>query len=803
MSKPILGGLSVLELGAGSVPASLAGMILADYGAHVVKVEPPGGDRLRKLHPAGFQVWNRGKESLVANLRHDDGRARVRELADRVDILIDGFSPGTINSWNLGYDEVRTSNPGIITGSVSAFSADGCFASLKAYEGVVAAKCGIMQRGQFAYRPGPIYVNLPLASFGSGLMLAGGLLSALLVRQQCGQGQHVESSMWQGLNPYDYYGTAQYQLAQRQVTDVPDSNQRFVVASRHSPKGCSRDGRWFILNTGLSHQAQAMLRTLELDYLLADERYARAPYFPSLEDADAYERAIGERIRENTSADLISRFMSEPDMAFEIAGSSEDALRHPQIVHNGNVIQIEDDAVGRITQVGPLADFSATPASITRSAPRLGENLATRLTRKAFATPSPLPEHALSGVTIIECGYFVAMPYGVTMAAALGAKVIKLEDISGDPQRNIVGAPETGAAKVMEGKESISIDLKSAAGQDIVHRLVARADVFVLGFRPGAAERLRLDYETLSKLNPKLVYIHATGYGTDGPYARRPIYAQTAQALAGSYHRYAGYWLSPEVSDGMNAMELDAVISPRLPTVAEGDANAALAVFTTIALGLYAQRMSGVGQLVRTSMVNSNLWAVADDFNAFDGKPALPLPDPDCFGLHALYRLYQARQGWIFLAVHTENEWSRLLAAISRPELARDERFLDGSARMEHDPDLAATLSEVFMTRTAADWECDLSAADIGCAEVYEGTASQFTSTEPGLLHDRLTYVVDHPTFGQLVRHGIPVKMSKTPGRVAPAVLCGQNTDDILTAAGYAPDEIESLKQAGVVRSLP
>ena len=133
----------------------------------------------------------------------------------------------------------------------------------------------------------------------------------------------------------------------------------------------------------------------------------------------------------------------------------------------------------------------------------------------------PAPEHPLAGITIVEFGCFYAMPYGVTMAAALGPRVIKIEDGKGDPHRVSFGS-EVATNKTTAGKESISIDLRSPRGQEVAQRICAQADVFVTGYRSGVADKLGLGYDELRKLNPRLVYMHTAGYGTDGPYAIAP-----------------------------------------------------------------------------------------------------------------------------------------------------------------------------------------------------------------------------------------------------------------------------------------
>ena len=338
------------------------------------------------------------------------------------------------------------------------------------------------------------------------------------------------------------------------------------------------------------------------------------------------------------------------------------------------------------------------------------------------------------------------MPFGVTMAAALGARVIKLEDRTGDPMRRSFGSMETGSAKVLEGKESISLDMKSPRGRRIVEQIVAHADVFVLGFRPGVAERLGVDFRTLHSLNPSLVYVHAGGYGSDGPFAQRPMYAQTASALAGGYDRQAGYWTQPEISAGLTVAEIRAILVPRLQTIAEGDANSALCVFTAIMLGIYARQQAGIAQFVTSSMINGNLWCLSDDACRYSGKPPLQHADPDFYGLSATYRLYRASEGWVFLAATTDREWNALIKSLRNADLAEDSRFCDRAARIANDEELAHALTEIFASFPASHWEEQL-AAGVGCAEAYPGSTSEFTATTEALQQAGLVFEVDDPTF--------------------------------------------------------
>jgi crotonobetainyl-CoA:carnitine CoA-transferase CaiB-like acyl-CoA transferase len=482
---------------------------------------------------------------------------------------------------------------------------------------------------------------------------------------------------------------------------------------------------------------------------------------------------------------------------------SEEGLDHAQIIHNGNVITVADPDLGAIREVGPVADLETAPAHVVRSAPRLGVH-------NGDLIPGPpvsggrggTPAHPLAGVTIVELGYYYAMPYGPAMAAALGARVIKLEDLRGDSMRWSFGNPEVTSVKTMQGKESLSVDLRSPEGRKIVHQVVRSADVFVNGFRPGVAERLGLSADTLRRLNPRLVYLHAAGYGPDGPYAHRPIYAGVASALAGQIVRHAGSWVDPELTQSFSILEAQTILLPRLRGPVDGDANAALAVLSSLLLGIYHQRRTGEGQFLSTSMICGNALAYSDDFNSYAGKPPLPLPDPEFHGLHALYRLYQARSGWVFVAAPRQKEWEALAAAIGSGHLTGDTRFATADGRHDNDQALISELSAVFATRDASDWERQLAPIGIAVVKASEAGYSEFTCTDPVLRQTGMVVEIEHPLFDRLLYAAPPLQFSETPARIAASCLNGQHTEAILKELEYDDDAIGKLKADGVVATL-
>jgi crotonobetainyl-CoA:carnitine CoA-transferase CaiB-like acyl-CoA transferase len=785
--ESICAGLNVLELGSGSVAASIAGVVLADAGARVIKVEPPDGDRLRTHNPSGFLVWNRGKESMVADLHTHNGQHTVRDLAAHADVVIEGFAPGRTSEWGIGVGDLRAVNPALIHCAITGFGSSGPYAALKAYDSLVAAKAGLWARGSWAHRDGPIVFPVPWASFGAAMQSVAGIMGALLVREKTGRGQALDSTMVAGLDPIDYFVSTVVQVMAKRGEKPSADARAATAASRFGVLLVTRDGRFVQTSTMLPHQGKALCEVAGVGNCLQDPRFAGLPTFANADDAQEWEDLLLEAFRAKDLDHWLPLLEASPNVAFEVAVTSEEGLAHPQIVQNGDVVTVNDPSRGAIRQIGPIGHFDKTPIGPTRSAPELGDNAGPPVAHQFPAGGSPAPKHPFEGITVVEFGCFYAMPYATAMLAALGARVIKIEDGNGDPYRSSFG-PEVASTKTTAGKESLSVDLRTPEGRAVAQQVVAQADAFLNGFRSGVADKLGLGYKELSELNPKLLYVHAAGYGTDGPYAHRALYAQAAQTVAGSFGRQVGYWMDPAQSEGFSVMELQAVVLPRLNMLVDGDSNAALVLLAALSLGLYQTRKTGVGQFMRTSMIGGNAWAYSDDFCSYDGKPPVPLCDDEYYGTSPLDRVYPASgDGWVCLAVRSDAEFSALRATMGLPEVGAD------------NDELEALLTAKFAERTATEWESVLTAARVGCVEVNMAGQPLFTVFDPVLRETGLTVTAEHPVFGEMVRVAPPVAFSETPGRVAPPCLRGQHNRKILTELGYSEDDIAKLEELNAV----
>ncbi len=787
---PALEGLRVLDFTWG-MPGALATMVLCDNGATVVKVEPPAGDPQRS-EPA-FAQWHRGKQSVVLDLATAEGRERARRLAMGADVVVQSWRPGVADRLGLGYDDLAAHNPGLVHCSITGFGPRGPLAAVKGYDAVVAAKAGVM-----AYEDRPRFAALPGASYAAAHGALQGILAALYVRASTGVGQRVEASLVQGLTAYDLYDWLGPQLP----ADLAAQRRGgFTFAPIAGLVGFTKDGRWLQFANFRPHLVAAFLEAIGLT-----EAYRSA------EAAGAQPASLQElvlrRLHEKTLDEWMEIFLQVDDIGVEPFRTPAEALDHPQMRHNGHVLDVADPRVGATRQVGPIVHLERTPAEVRPGAPALGEHTATASfdprPPRAAAPGEPPPGGPLAGVTVVELAWFYAAPFGTALLADLGARVIKVEGAAGDPHRYQSPLREYAGVKALGGKESVVIDYRTGEGREILQRLVASADLVMRNYRQQHSRQSGDDYASLRAANPDQVYLYAAAYGPDGPYAARPAFAPTMGVAAGQRAYLLGWDHALEATkavtfeEGMAALE-EVRLRSGGPTN-NADTAAALAVGTGMLLGLVARQRTGLGQYAQTTMLCSNAYVVSDEFFDYEGKVPAARHDDD--GADPLYRLYEAREGWVFLAAPLPGEWGDLCAgmgALAGVDLAGDPRFATPEDRAAHASELAAVLAEAFATRSAAEWERALAPFDVACVEVARTPLSRFTIEHPVMTENGFVTRVRHPLFGEHVRHGPIVTLSATPGAAGPGCLVGEHTRQVLGELGYSATEFEDLRARGVV----
>jgi crotonobetainyl-CoA:carnitine CoA-transferase CaiB-like acyl-CoA transferase len=392
-----------------------------------------------------------------------------------------------------------------------------------------------------------------------------------------------------------------------------------------------------------------------------------------------------------------------------------------------------------------------------------------------------------------------AAPFGATILTDLGARVIKVEPPDGDTIRGVMAFPEAGGGKVLMGKESIALDIRTPEGLGIVREFARRSDVVLQCYRAGVAARIGIDEAALKAVNPGLVYLSAPGYGIDGPYGGKPAYAPSIGAASGVSLTDAPRAASrPESREQLLSGARNLWAGGTVPAV-QSDGIAALGVGSALLLGLYAKRRGIALTGLVTTMLGSATQALISRNTSYRDRPRLSLADDEFRGLGPLYRLYRAADGWVFLAAPAEREWAALAAALAGYGSLSGDRFATRESRAANAGALADALAAIFATRGKDRWEAELTAADVGCVAVAQENAEWRMQDDEFF---SAGYAVDavSPIFDAHRRPAPLNRFSRSATKADSGCRLGQHTDALLREIGYDDARIASLRERDIVR---
>ncbi len=390
----------------------------------------------------------------------------------------------------------------------------------------------------------------------------------------------------------------------------------------------------------------------------------------------------------------------------------------------------------------------------------------------------------LAGIRVLDLTSVVMGPFAAQIMGEWGADVIKIEAPEGDMVRRIGPGRHPGMGGLFlnsnRAKRSITLDLKSAGGREVMLRLCRDADVLLCNVRAAAMERLGLGYAAVRAVNPRIIYAGLHGFDQRGPYAGRPAYddlIQGAATVPHAYRRATGH-------------------EPRFRPSAIADRVVALYAVGAIASALYERAASGEGQALSIPMLETMVSVMmADHMGGLTFDPPL-----DRGGytrqLSPWRRPYETRD--ICTAIFADQHWERLLAAIGRTDLPQtDPRFADFQSRYAHIDEVNAWLFELFLTRTTAEWQKLLNEADIPVLPMHD---FESVLEDPHLAATGFFRMTEHPSEGRIRQMAVPAQFSRTaaePGLPAPRQ--GEHGAEILAAAGFSQDEIDRLGRDGAV----
>ena len=846
----MLAGLRVLDLTTGG--ALLCGRLLADLGAEVIAVEPPVGNPARFLGPFWHDqegpetslywlAYSHNKRSITVDLGQESGRDIIRRLARSADVLLESFPPDYLSGLRLGYAELAQDNPRLILTAITPFGQTGPRRHYRATDLTLMALGGSAHLVGEPGRP-PLRIGLPQAELHAGAEAAVGTLLALHYRQHTGQGQQVDVAAqtcvaWTLMNATHYTALGQtgpgrcgaYRMSlpgkRRMIYRCKDGYISTVFfGGPFGARSCRGLVQW------MDEAGMAPAHMLERDWETWDDVYLASLGQDAQAEIQQVEQALEAFFMQFTMQQIYAQAIRRRLLLAPVA-DPRTILEDPQLAAREFFCSVDHSALETSLPLpGPFARCGATPLTLPRRAPRLGEHNAEILGQElqcpealirehtrapagaaapAWPTP-PLPQateapvarrpvpqrkrQPLPDVRILDFTWYGVGPLGTKYLADHGADVLKVESaVHPDGLRQ--APPWYGAecdldnsqffAAYNTSKRSMALNLQTPAARQLVHRLVREwATVVVESFTPGTMARWGLDYATLRGLRPDLIMLSTCMQGQTGPHAHYAGFGNTLAALSGFYH-VTGYGDS----------------GPMPVYGAYTDFVACRFAGLVLLAALAYRRRTGIGQYIDLSQYEASLHLLTPsllDYAANDRLAQRTGNRSHDAAPHGIYRC-KGEDRWCAIAVTNDHEWQAFCQAIGQPRWTRAARFATHTARRQHADELDKRVeawTRLLPSFTVMEL---LQQAGVPAGVVQNGSDLH---RDPQLQQRGFFVELDHPRMGRVRYDGPQFHLSASPGALwSPAPLLGQHTDDVLRdILRLSPGTIAQLRRDGVLQ---
>lgn len=789
-SLSALGHVRVVEVG--DIPASYAARLLADLGADVVKVEPPGGDPNRWLPPfAGgvehpersltFINANTNKRSMVLDLaRRISDRENFDRLLRWADILMEATPVGDLESWGWDDTRLREDHPHLVTVSLTPFGRTGPYRHYKGSDAIANGTGGFLY-GQGDDTRGPCTAPSHLAYQVAGCVAATLGVAALRHRRRSGLGQRIDVSLQEALTFTNSSSVARYSLENRLGKRPGSKTYGGAVTNVYRCK----DGRYVHFTANLPHMWRELTQNWMPRTLLAEPEWEDIPY----REARAQEASaiVAEFISGFTADEFVQEAQRRHLSAAPLNTVSE-FVESEQVRVRDWLLELEHPVIGSYRAPGFGMRLSATPMRVRRPAPLLGEHqseVMAELERlpvrpKGPSTPERTRGPMLEGLRMADLTQQFAGPLGTEILGYYGVEVVKIES-------NTVASRGRAAAThadMNRAKLGCTLNLRDPQGKELFRRLVERSQIVVENFSVGVMERLGFDYESLKNVNPGIIQVSMPGWGREGP-----LHSWVAwgwQLLA--YNGLMRLWGYP---DSPMAAHCKIAWPDRVGAI-------------TMALGVLAaiehEERTGEGQFIEASMLEAqgammgpailDYTVNGNDWDALGYREILG----ECYVPYGCYPC-SGEDHWVIIACQTEEEWQAMVRVIGEKSWAADPLFATGSERKKHREEIDRQLASWTRTQTPRQAFRRLQEAGVPAGIPMSGEDLYYD------LHLRARgHIVEmeEPPWGRISHHGLPGIPSLSRASAAkPAPWIGAHNAYVLTEIlGLDEAEIKELEEA-------